>query len=315
MTSLRIMQPAPAASGDNPPDVRERIQRFCASASFEVAAKDFAGLQAASGFMPPGSAVSITWLPNETNATRIAAAVAIRKAGFEPVPHVAARRLESVEALDRLLQGLRDEAGATQALLIAGDIDHAHGPFPSSLQVLQSGAFERAGFTNVGFGGHPEGHPSVDRAMLDSEMDAKIARASQGGMASFVVTQFCFASEPILAWTQAFRQRHPTVPVRIGLAGPASLKTLMRFAALCGVGTSAKAIIGRGASLARLLTESGPDPVIKDLATSAAFETLGPIGLHLFPFGGLARTAEWNAKVVAGRFQLRPAESGFQIDK
>lgn len=307
------MMHAPASAPDTP-DLHAWIQRFCASASFEVAARDLAGLQAAAEFLPPGAAVSITWLPNETDATRVAAAVAIRKAGFEPVPHIAARRLASREAFARFLGSLRDEAGVTQALLVAGDLAHAQGPFSSSLEALRTGAFEAAGFTSIGLAGHPERHPAVDQGILERALDAKIERVREGGMDCFVISQFCFAAQPIVSWMSQVRSRHPDLPVRVGLAGPASLKTLLRFAAFCGVGASAGAIVSRGASIARLLTEAGPDPVIRDLAASDAFRHCDPVALHLFPFGGLARTARWNAEVVAGRFHLRPGESGFQLD-
>lgn len=314
MSGLRTLVSAPCSSQDGAPDIRDRIRLFCGTASFEVAARDMAGLEAARQVLPPGVAVSVTWLPTDNDQARIAMAVALRDAGFEPVPHIAARRVASAADLDRLLGSLRDQAGVDRALIIAGDVPAAVGPYSSSLQILESGACERAGFKAVGFGVHPEGHPSIDDKVLGRELDAKIQRAGDGGLNSFLVTQFCFAAAPIFAWIEKFRLAQPSIPIRIGLAGPASLKTLLRFAVLCGIGASAKAVVSRAASFARLLGEAGPDPVIRDIAAWPRFDALGPVGLHLFPFGGLARTARWNARVVQGHFRLRPSESGFEVE-
>jgi methylenetetrahydrofolate reductase (NADPH) len=115
-----------------------------------------------------------------------------------------------------------------------------------------------------------------------------------------VITQFCFEAAPIVSWVQNFRARRADVPVRIGLAGPAGLATLMKFALRCGIGNSIKALSLRGPAIARLLTEAGPDRVIRDLAHSATGRPeLAIAGLHFFPFGGFARTAEWAQAMLA----------------
>ncbi len=119
--------------------------------------------------------------------------------------------------------------------------------------------------------------------------------ARNQGLELFAISQLCFQAEPIIAMIGKLRAKGYDKPIRLGLAGPASFKTLIRFAAICGVGASTKALVSRGSMIAKLLTETGPDPVIRALAEERALDGLGPLSLHFFPFGGLEKTARWAA--------------------
>lgn len=300
-----------------PEEVDDSIPRIAAlarSASFEIAARDDAAIEAAAALLPPGGRVSITWLPRDTDEERIAAARALHDRGLEPVPHVAARMIADEAHLRRLVGRLCDEAGVSQLLVIGGDAKQPQGPFGSAADLIASPAFPHPLLRRIAVGGYPEGHPTVDDEALVAALAAKIAAIAALGLTPEVITQLCFDSGPILGWLRAFRARHRSVPVRIGIAGPASIRTLLRFARICGVGTSAKALVARGASIARLLTEAAPDPLLRDLTETKDFDALGPIGLHLFPFGGFERTARWIGAVADGRFRLRQSDSGFQVE-
>ena len=304
---------APPGAADPAATVRERIIDLAREASYEVSARDAKGIDAAIARLAPGTRISVTWLPSDDDDNRVHAARRLREAGFEPVPHIAARMVTSEGHLAHLLGRLCDEAGVTQLLVISGDVKQASGPFDDSSALIASPAFARPALRQVWLGGYPEGHPKVDDETLDATLDAKIAAIRALGMTPGVITQFCFDADPILRWMLAIRARHAELPVRIGLAGPAGIRTLLRFAAICGVGTSAKALVTRGSSIARLLSEATPDPIIRDLAETSAYHDLQPMGFHLFPFGGLDRTARWMGSVAAGRFELRGSASGFQV--
>lgn len=301
---------AMAHAQDDEQALRGRIASFAADASFELSARDELAVEAAPSLLPQGCRVSITWLPRDTDDDRVAAARALRDRGLQPVPHIAARMIEDEAHLDRLLGLLGDEAGVSQLLLIGGDAAQPRGPFAAAADLLASPAFPRPSLRRIAVGGYPEGHPAAGEAVLD----AKIAAIAALGLEAEVITQLCFDSAPILRWTRAFRQRHAAVPVRLGIAGPASIRTLLRYARICGVGTSAKALVSRGASIARLLTEAAPDPLLRDLAETPGIDALGPVGVHLFPFGGFERTARWVGAVAAGQFRLRRSDSGFQVE-
>jgi len=292
--------------------VRNRIVDIAGAASFEIAARDGKALDSVLARLSPGTRVSITWLPQDDDDARVAAARRLHDAGFTPIPHIAARMVSSEAHLRRLTGRLAD-VGVEQVLVISGDVRQAIGPFSDSAVLIDSPAFDHPAFRGIWVGGYPEGHPAIDGARLVATLDAKIAAIAARGRAAGVMTQFCFASAPILGWMDDFRARHATVPMRIGLAGPAGIGTLMRYAALCGVGASARIIASRGASIARLLTEAAPDPIIRDLATTALFPQIQPMGIHLFPFGGLDRTARWVKAVAAGDFDFTTTDPGFRI--
>ena len=61
-------------------------------------------------------------------ASNVETATALRRAGFNPVPHIAAREMPSREALDDFLARPRGEADVRRMLLIAGDVAAAQGP-------------------------------------------------------------------------------------------------------------------------------------------------------------------------------------------
>ena len=270
-----------------------QLQALLRGFSIEASSGD-AAIEAAASHLAPGSDVYVNWLPGDHHHRSVAAAAALRKAGLNPVPHVAARYLASLTQLQDFLARLSGEAGVEQALAIGGDREQPVGPFESSLQVLESGLFEKYRIARVGIAGYPEGNPRISTQALANALQAKLDRAARAGLQPYIVTQFCFEAQPIVAWAQALRRQGVTAPIKVGLAGPAGLATLMKFALRCGVGNSIRALSLRGPAIARLLTESGPERVIEDLARAAAADpALGFAGVHFFSFGGFIRTAAW----------------------
>jgi methylenetetrahydrofolate reductase (NADPH) len=138
------------ASGD--------IATLLASASVEVSSR---GHQLAQlrDHCRAGTDVTITFLPGDNYRHNVETATALRRAGYNPVPHIAAREMASREALDDFLARLRNEADVRRVLLIAGDVALARGPFKSSLDACASGLLEARGIASVSVAGHPEGHP------------------------------------------------------------------------------------------------------------------------------------------------------------
>ena len=234
----------------------------------------------------------------------------MRGAGFAPVPHLAARYLASAAELHDLLARMNGEAAVEQILLIGGDTDRAPGPYHSSLAVLEDEAIASLGIRRLGLAAYPEGHPRIPAAVLDQALDAKLERARALGIRPYVVTQFCFEARPIIAWLARFRARWSDVPVHIGLAGPAKLSTLLTFAATCGIGASLRAL-KRPAGMTRLLAQSGPEPILHELALDPGCTDVAP--LHIFTFGGIARTATWLGSIAAGAFNFSGDGFGFSV--
>ena len=186
----------------------------------------------------PGVDVTITFLPGDDYRRNVATAAALRRLGFNPVPHIAAREMRSREALDDFLARARGEAEVNRILVIAGNSLRTAGPFKSSADICASGAIEAHGIRAVSFAGHPEGHPQLSAEKAMAALSAKRDWGRRSGVRVDLISQFCFESAPILAWLKELEAHDLDIPVHIGLAGPASPATLAKFALRCGVGAS-----------------------------------------------------------------------------
>ncbi|MDO7931686.1 methylenetetrahydrofolate reductase [Xanthomonas euvesicatoria pv. eucalypti] len=262
--------------------------------SLEVSAKDIGALTNAAPRILPGCAMFIPYLPGQNEAARLAAAQMVRSLGFEPVPHLSARRIGSLGELQACIARLVDEAGVTRCLVIAGDPSTPKGPFPDSVSLIETGVFERSGIRTIAVAGHPEGHPILRTKEQWDVLERKCRSIQERGMAPLIVTQFGFDADIVVTWLEALRARGMTHPVRVGVPGPASVAVLARYAASCGVGACASALSNYGISIGKLFGNAGPDRFVDRLA-SRVTKAHGDVRLHLFPFGGLAQSVEWVA--------------------
>ena len=240
-----------------------------------------------------GTEVTITFLPGDNYRHNVDTAAALRRAGFNPVPHIAVREMPSREALDDFLARLRAEADVTRILLIAGDVAAAKGPFKSSLDVCATGLIEARGITRLSIAGHPEGHPYLSAGATFKVLEAWRDWGQRTRIRVDVMTQFCFESAPILGWIGELEAHGIGLPVIVGLAGPATPATLTKFALRCGIGNSMRSLRSQIGRFGRLLTDTGPDDVMRGLRSAPEAATESIAGFHLFPFGGLRKAAEW----------------------
>lgn len=276
--------------------------------SLEMTAKDIGSLLAAADRIAPETPVAITFLPGEDPAARIAATKAVRSLGFEPMPHFSARRIGSAREFEAYLAAAVAEAGVKRCFVIAGDPLKPEGPYADSSALIATGAFEKAGVTAIGIGGHPEGHPNMTSDQCWSVLEAKCEEISERGMAPLIVTQFAFDAQVVIDWLTDLRARGINAPVRIGVPGPAGIKTLLRFAARCGVGTSASVLSKYGISLGHLLGSAGPDRLVEAFGRGLT-PAHGPVRLHFYPFGGLEKTVDW----INGYDRAHPGAAGREV--
>ena len=263
--------------------------------SLEMTAKDIAALHEAAPLIPPDTPLSVTFLPGEAQDARVAATVAVRELGFEPMPHFSARRILSEDDFEGYLHRVVQDACVTRCFIVAGDPPQALGPYNDTMALIETGAFERAGIKAIGIGGHPEGHPVMSKDQCWDVLSAKIAEIEARGMAALIVTQFGFDAQAFLDWLVELRQRGIDTPVRIGIPGPAGIKRLLGFAARCGVGASTSVLKKYGISVANLLGTAGPDKLVDAFAKNLGPEH-GRVRLHFYPFGGLGNTVRWIAE-------------------
>jgi methylenetetrahydrofolate reductase (NADPH) len=274
------------------PGIADMLRGF----SIEVNPGESKIIDAAPTRLNHGTEVFLTWIPGANPMETIAPAAKLRSAGLFPVPHVGARHIESAAQLEQFAKRAV-EAGIDRVLIIGGDRDQPAGPFDSSLSVMQSGLLQKAGITRIAIGAFPEGNPNIPDALLAEALPAKINFARSTGLQLTIVTQFCFDAEPIVTWLKRIRGEGIDVPVRIGLAGPASLISLTRYALKCGVGNSIKVLTEKPA-FAKLLIDKGPEPIIREVAAGIGPVKegglpLGILGLHFFVFGGFNKTVDW----------------------
>jgi methylenetetrahydrofolate reductase (NADPH) len=262
---------------------------------------------------PKGTQVYVSAVSTHPVRESIEAAIELRKAGFEPVPHLAARNFATADELDAFLARMSDEAGVQRLLVIAGDRDEPAGDFHSSVEVIDGGALQRHGIVEVGIAGYPDGHPRIPQLDLDRALADKVRAAETTGVAVRIVTQFCFDGAAIVKWLLRLRDFGIEHPVRVGLAGPTNLSTLLRYAKRCGVRASAQGLARQAGLVRQLFAMSAPDALVRVLAQARAERHLGEIAPHFFSFGGLARTARWAEAVAQGRIALEGGE-GFRVE-
>ena len=293
--------PAPAGLAD-------AISALVRAGSLESSTRNLAEIDGYAGLMPAGSDVFVPWLPAAPYHHLVAVARHLRRAGFNPVPHVSARRLPDAAATRDFFGRLRDEAGVERVLAIAGDSQAAAGPYDSSLALIETGLLQEYGIRSVGIAGYPEGHRKIPEAVLHAALDGKISAAQRAGIDLFMVSQFCFDGDVIVDWLRRLRARGISIPVRVGVAGPATIRALLSYGMRCGIGNSLRAVGTQAISLTRLVVQQGPEKVVRRVALDG--KGLGIAGLHCFAFGGFAQTARWMENVASGRFRLdEPGES------
>jgi methylenetetrahydrofolate reductase (NADPH) len=284
-----------------------RIAAFMDGFSIEAtrpSATDIAEL----AMLKRGTRVYLSAVPNRPPDESLAAAMQIRAAGLEPVPHVAVRNFASEQALDDFLARLNGEASVDNILVIAGDHNEC-GPFRRALDAIDNGVLRRRGIRSIGIAGYPQGHPRIGDDELNRALAEKIAAAEATGLNPEIVTQFCFDARSILDFVARLRGFGFDHRVRVGLVGPTSLTSLMRYAARCGVRASAQGLARRSGLMRQMFALATPDDLIRALAEAA----LAGVVPHFFSFGGVPATGRWARAVADGRITL-DAGAGFRVE-
>lgn len=268
-------------------------RELLAGYSLEMTASQTAALTRAEPLAAAGTLAYLAYLPKETDAARLDAAIQARTLGFVPVPHLAARRIPDAASLHRYLSALVEQAAVQQVFVLGGDPAQAVGPYPDALALLRSGALAEYGIRRVSIAGYPDGHPQIAAATLWQALEDKCRTLDALGYDYDIVTQFGFHIEPIVTWLSALRTRGITAPVRLGIAGPVSVQKLLRLAALCGVNASTSLLRKYGISLTRLFDTAGPERLLDALRTQWEPQRHGVVRLHFFPFGDMEKTLRW----------------------
>jgi methylenetetrahydrofolate reductase (NADPH) len=305
MTHRHVEQPALHID----PEAIAQLAREC---SIEMNVQDVPDLDASRALLPAGKKVYVSHLPKQTWRQTLDACRAVIDVGFDAVPHLPVRLLEDERALDSFLKDATTGAGVQEVLLIAGDYPQPAGPYAAVSEVLRTGMLGAHGLRRVSLAGHPEGHPKVAPAEIRRAEIEKSQLAREAGLEATLLTQFFFEAQPFINWAGELRAAGVDARLVAGLAGPASIATLFRYAMRCGVGPSVRALGAKPTSLMKLIGDHGPEQVMRALATDRAAQPGLFDGVHMFCFGGFLRTCRWLKRVSDGQFRLNE-QGGFEV--
>ena len=288
---------------------QENAAELLSSGSLEIGAHRPQDAHEIAAQLPGGTPVYVNHLPRHRLLDTVSTLVAVREAGLEPVPHIAARRIRDQTELKNFLARAVDEAGVQKALILGGDEPQAQGPYEDGAALLRDPVFAKAGLREVGLPGYPEGHPRIPSATLERAFAEKLALAQAQGLGTYVVTQFSFAPARIVEYCATMARQAPGMPIYVGLAGPTSPAALLRFAQRCGVSASLRALGTQGMNAVRLVTHTDPVDQLTAVARyCASHGNCNVVGVHLFTFGGVAAAANWiNTQLSKDRALQVPA--------
>ena len=278
--------------------INTNLKEFISGYSIEVIPKTVIKTESFGDILPRSTRVYLAHLKDTDIKEMVAAAKNLDDEGFKVMPHIPARVIKNQVMLSDWLSMYQNEAGVDEALLLAGGSHEPIGDYDSSIQLIESGLFDKAGFKRLHVAGHPEGNTDIDpdggiknvsealswKQEFLKRTDAKMA----------IATQFCFDANTIKKWADNIKLDGIDIPIHIGVAGPAKLQTLLKFSIECGIGSSMKVLTKRAKDITKLLLPYEPTQVLKDLSEYKAKDPKFNIEqVHFFPFGGIKQTSDW----------------------
>ncbi len=274
------------------------MEAFLKGYSIEVMPRTAEKVEDFRALLAPGTRVYIAHIEGTPIEDMVATAKRLADAGYPVMPHFPARIIKDKAMLADWIARYQGEAGVDQALLLAGGVSKPHGDFDSSMQLMESGLFDKAGFKRLHVAGHPEGNKDIDpnggMKNVEDALRWKQAFSERTDAKMALATQFAFDADPIIKWVDDLTAAGITLPVHIGIAGPAKLQTLIKFAIACGVGPSLKVLQKRAMDVSKLLLPYEPTEVLTKLAAHKAKNPDFNIEqVHFFPLGGITSNATW----------------------
>ena len=272
------------------------VEAFLKGYSIEVMPRTAEKVEDFRDLLPKGTRVYIAHIDGTPIEDMVATAKRIAGEGFPVMPHIPARIIKDRATLADWLARYKGEADVKQALLLGGGVATPHGDFDNSMQLIETGLFD--GFERLHVAGHPEGNKDIDpdgsdRNVLQA-LRWKQAFSERTDARMAMATQFCFEAGPVIAWVNRLTAEGIKLPVHIGVAGPAKLQTLIKFAIACGVGPSLKVLQKRALDVTKLLLPYEPTEFVAELAAhKAANPDFGIEAVHFFPLGGIKTNATW----------------------
>ena len=278
--------------------VSKNLEHFVNDFSIEVMPRTAEKIKDFRDHLPENTRVYIAHIEGTPIEDMVKTAKRLAEDGFPTMPHFPARIIKDKATLNEWISRYQGEAGVNQALLLAGGVNRPYGEFESSMSLLETGLFDKANFKNIHIAGHPEGNKDIDpdgsTKNVDSALQWKQNYKNKTDAKMAIATQFAFEAGPIIEWANSIKTAGIDIPIHIGIAGPAKLQTLIKFAIACGVGPSLKVLQKRATDVTKLLLPYEPTEVLSQLADHKANNPDFNIeSVHFFPLGGIKTNAKW----------------------
>lgn len=291
MALFSLRREAPAREG-----VTAEVQVFLQGSSIEVMPRTAEKIESFRTILPKGTRVYIAHIDGTPIEDMVRTAKRLHAAGFPVMPHFPARIIPDRATLADWIARYQGEADVRQALLLGGGVNAPAGQFNASMQLIETGLFSK--FDRLHVAGHPEGNRDIDKdggdRIVMQALHWKQAFSERSDAKMAIVTQFCFESDPVIAWADRLAAEGIHLPIHIGVAGPAKLQTLIKFAIACGVGPSLRVLQKRAMDVTKLLMPYEPTEFVAALAAHKSKNpAFGIESAHFFPLGGITTNATW----------------------
>ncbi len=286
----------------------DRIAAFMRSASIEMTPKSVRENNDTSDKdVPPGTKIYIPHIGDLKGLQKTIDEIVprLKEAGFNPVPHIAARRLADEGHLMDITMRMQ-YMGVTEILPIAGGVpDGQEKRLKSSWDVIALDHLQNYGVRTIGLAGHPDGHANMSMDEHFEFLDKKIDYLRDQGVDPYIVTQMSFQPENVKRYAEKVRELFE-VPVSIGMAGPSSLREKMDYAKKCDMGGPLKMIADMGPVKAfQIAVTTRPDHMIDRLAEDFDPTDAAPISPHFFTFDAFTKTLDYMKSLQAGQFRVQ----------
>jgi methylenetetrahydrofolate reductase (NADPH) len=261
--------------------------------------------QAVADVVPAGMTVTVTASPVKGLDPTVELAEKLACRGYRVVPHLAARSVAGQAHLDDIVARLT-AAGVDDVFVPGGDATHPAGPFDGALPLLERLAEMGGPFSRVGITGYPESHPKIhDDLTIQAMWDKR-------RYATYIVSNVCFDPAALGRWIGRIRARGVTLPLYVGLAGPAERGRLLRMAAVAGASESARFITRHPGWILRFWVPGGyrPDRFLDQAAAVIAAPDAAVAGLHLFTFNQLQPAEQWRRAALERTGSGKPLLAG-----
>ncbi len=247
--------------------------------------------------LPPNSPVSVTASPVKGLDATMELTDRIRSLGHRPIPHIAARLVESQDHVAQIAKWMKTE-GYQTLFCVAGDAEEPAGPYEGAHSFLNDLFAQDHGLTTVGITAYPDGHALISNEILHEQLHAKQALLAEAGVNGWASTQMCFDTDLIADWLRNERAEGFELPIHLGIPGVVDRAKLMTMGVRLGVGASLRFLKKNKAAVTKLLAPGAydPDDILEPL--TASLDALGIKGLHVFTFNQVEATEAWRQSVL-----------------